>query len=345
MAASRLGLGVVALVALTASGGTRDAAAAGKLTFYCSAQEEWCQQLSTEFEKATGISVAMTRKSTGEVLAQLRSEKDNPKGDVWWGGTGDPHLQAAEEGLTAAYTSPVMADLQPWAQAVHKISGNRTVGVYLGPLGYGYNSEIIAKKGLTAPACWSDLVKPEYRGDVQMANPNSSGTAYTALATFVQLWGEEKGFDYLKQLHANISQYTKSGSAPIKAAAQGETAVGIVFLGDAIISKGQGAPVVPVSPCEGTGYEIGSMSLIEGGRNEDEARQFYDFVLRPDIQTMAADIKANQLPSNTKATPAPDAPDLTKLKLIDYDFKKYGSAAERTRLLKRWDEEVYTLPH
>ena len=44
-----------------------------------------------------------------------------------------------------------------------------------------------------------------------MANPNSSGTAYTALATFVQMMGEDQAFDYLKKLHANINQYTKSG--------------------------------------------------------------------------------------------------------------------------------------
>ena len=60
-------------------------------------------------------------------------------------------------------------------------------------------------------------------GEIQMANANSSGTAYTALATFVRMMGEDKAFDYLKQLHTNINQYTKSGSAPIKAATQGET--------------------------------------------------------------------------------------------------------------------------
>jgi iron(III) transport system substrate-binding protein len=38
------------------------------------------------------------------------------------------------------------------------------------------------------------------------------------------------------------------------------------------------------------------------------------------------------------------APDLAKLKLINYDFKKYGSSDERKRLLKKWDEEVSTLP-
>ena len=79
--------------------------AADRLTLYCSPQIEWCELMVNTFEKQTGIRVSMTRKSSGETLAQIKAEKSNPKGDVWWGGTGDPHLQAAEEGLTEVYNS------------------------------------------------------------------------------------------------------------------------------------------------------------------------------------------------------------------------------------------------
>ena len=87
------------------------AAQAAKLTLYCSAQEDWCQLMARSFEEATGINVNMTRKSSGETFAQIRAESSNPKGDVWWGGTGDPHLQAAEEGLTMEYISPMRSEL------------------------------------------------------------------------------------------------------------------------------------------------------------------------------------------------------------------------------------------
>ncbi len=334
-------LGGCALALLLVAG---EARAAGRLTLYCSPDEVWCQLMVTEFEKATGIKVAMTRKSSGETYAQIKAEKDNPKGDVWWGGTGDPHLQAAEEGLTEPYTSPLMAELNDWAIGQHRASGGRTVGVYAGALGFGYNAELLEKKRIAAPRCWADLIKPEYKGEIQIANPNSSGTAYTALATFVQMMGEDKGFEYLKALHKNVSQYTKSGSAPIKAAAQGETLVGIVFQHDAVAMKVAGAPIVVVSPCEGTGYEIGSMSIIKGARNPDEARKFYDFALRADVQSMAVKAKSYQVPSNKNATVPPEAPKLSEIKLIDYDFKKYGSSAERQRLLAKWEKEVNALP-
>jgi iron(III) transport system substrate-binding protein len=319
-------------------------AGAESLTLYCSADEAWCQQIARGFEEETGVTVDMTRKSSGETYAQVRAEAGNPKGDVWWGGTGDPHLQAAEEGLTEEYVSPMREQLHDWAIAQAESAGNRTIGVYSGALGFGYNKDVLEKNGLAAPACWKDLTKPEYKGHVQIANPNSSGTAYTTLATMVQLFGEDEGFEYMKALHKNINQYTKSGSAPIKAAGLGETAIGIVFMHDSVAQTVAGFPVVTVAPCEGTGYEIGSMSLIKGARNPETARKFYDWVLSAQVQSRAAEVNSFQLPSNKGATQSDKAPDLSQIKLIDYDFKKYGSSDERKRLLQKWDTEVSTLP-
>ena len=48
--------------------------------------------------------------------------------------------------------------------------------------------------------------------------------------------------------------------------------------------------------------------------------------------------------SNVAAESSPMAPDMSTIKLIDYDFAKYGSSDERKRLLQKWDEEVSTLP-
>lgn len=320
------------------------AVAAEKLTYYCSAQDDWCQLMADGFEAETGIKVNMTRKSSGETMAQIKAEADNPKGDVWWGGTGDPHLQAAEEGLTVAYESPMRAELHDWAISQSESASNKTIGIYSGALGYGYNEEVLKANNLPVPACWKDLLKPEYKGHVQMANPNSSGTAYTTLATIVQLFGEEEGFEFMKGLHKNINQYTKSGSAPIKAAARGENTIGIVFMHDAVKQAVSGFPIKVVAPCEGTGYEIGSMSLIKDGRNAENAQKFYDWALTAEVQTRSLEVKAFQVMSNKAAKSSPMAPDMASIKLIDYDFAKYGSSDERKRLLKKWDDEVSNLP-
>ncbi len=321
------------------------ASAQGELVVYCTVQEEWCRPMVAGFEKATGIKVLMTRKSSGEFYAQIKAEAANPRGDIWWGGTGDPHLQAAEEGLTDPYVSPRLEELQDWAVRQARASQFRTVGIYAGALGYSYNADELKKRKLPEPKCWADLTKPAFKDEVQVANPNSSGTSYTMLATLVQIMGEQKAFDYLKALHKNVNQYTKSGAAPARAAATGESLVGITFQHDAVVQAIGGAPVKIVSPCEGTGYEIGSMSIIKGAKNLANARKWYDWALSPEAQAIGADAKVSyQVPSNKKSKVPAQAPKLSEIKLIDYDFVKYGSSAERSRLLKKWDAEVATAP-
>lgn len=320
------------------------AKAQGSLVVYCGVQEEYCRAMVQAFERETGIKVSMTRKSSGEIYAQVKAEASNPRADIWWGGTGDPHLQAAEEGLTEEYASPKLAELNDWAVKVWEQSKKRTVGIYTGALGFGYNTELVASKKLPEPKCWADLIDPKFKDEVQVADPNSSGTSYTLLATMVQLMGEEKGFDYLKKLHKNINQYTKSGAAPAKATALGETTVGITFQHDQVVMVVDKAPVKVVSPCEGTGYEIGSMSIIKGAKNMDNAKKWYDWALTPAAQNLGAINKSYQVPSNKNATVPPQAPKMADIKLIDFDFAKYGSSAERKRLLSKWDAEVKNLP-
>jgi iron(III) transport system substrate-binding protein len=320
------------------------AKAQGTLTVYCSVLMDWCQLMTTEFERATGAKVTMTQKGSGETFAQIRAEANNPRADVWWGGTGDPHLQAAEAGLTEEYRSPTLPKLHPWARKQAEQSGYKTVGIYAGALGFAYNTEQIARRKLHAPACWKDLVKPEYKDEIQISNPSSSGTAYTAIATLVQVFGESQAFDYLKQLHRNVNQYTRSGPAPARNTARGETAVGVMFLHDAVAEAIEGFPVKVAAPCEGTGYEIGSMSLIKGGKNPEMARKWYEFALSPAGQNLAARAKSYQVPSNMASTTPPQAPKLSEMKLIDYDFAKYGASAERKRLIERWEKEVGSLP-
>ncbi len=321
------------------------ALAQGTVNIYCSNQIDACQAAAAEFQKVSGIKVNMTQKSSGETLAQIRAEKGNPRGDVWYAGTGDPHLIAAEDGLTQAYESPQLPKLHGWARSQWEASGQRTVGVYSGALGFGVNKELFAKKNLPIPACWSDLIKPAYRGEVQMANPNSSGTAYTMVATMVQLMGEDKAFEYMKALHANINSYARSGAGPVKAAGRGETGIAVTFMHDVAMEINAGFPLEMIAPCEGTGYEIGSISIIRGGRNPSEARKFVDWALTADAQKLYYSAgKSFQTPSVMEAPLPPNAPDLSKIKLINYDFAKYGQSSERKRLLERWDREVGALP-
>ena len=146
-----------ALVGLSAA-----ASAQGTVNVICSVQAEWCNVIATVYARTTGTRINMSLKGSGEALAQLIAEKDNPKTDIWFGGTGDPHLQAAEQGLTLEYKSPTLAHLHPWAQQQARQSNWRTVGIYSGPLA-----------SATTPSCWRARSCPFPGPGATCSSPNT----------------------------------------------------------------------------------------------------------------------------------------------------------------------------
>ncbi len=327
-------------MALFASG----AQANEQLTALCSTDQGWCEMAAAEFTKKTGIKVLQVRKATGESMAQLKAESENPKTDIWWGGTGDPFLQAAEEGLLAEYRPQSFNDLQPWAQQQYVLTGNKVGGFYSGAISLGVNTEILKKKNLPAPKCWADLIKPIYKGEIESSNPSSSGGAYTILAGLVALMGEEKAFDYMKAIHKNITSYTRSSNAQAKTVARGEVGIGISFLHGFITEIENGFPVDLIVPCEGTGFEVGGIALIKGGKNPEAAKKYYEFLMSPEGQSIGNKARSYQQPANKKTPSNPKIVQPAQIKLVDYDFKKFGSSSERKRLIGRWETEVNSLP-
>ncbi|MGY4677332.1 ABC transporter substrate-binding protein [Pasteurella sp. P03HT] len=317
------------------------ALAEGRLTVYCSAQNTMCEQEVEAFGKKYDVNVSHIRAGTGSILARIDAEKSNPQGDVWYGGTLDPHSQAGEMGLLTPYKSPNLQYIPDELKDPAKMKGNYTSAIYLGVLGFGVNTERLAKLGIPVPKCWKDLTDPRLKNEIQSADPQSSGTAYTALATFIQLWGEEKAFTYLKALHKNVSQYTKSGNTATRNTARGEASIGIGFLHEHSIEKEKGAPVELVVPCEGTGYEIGGVSIIKGARNLDNAKRFVDWALSKEAQELSWQKgETHQILTNSEAKQSPYSLDFKSINLIDYDFDKYGASDERKRLIKKWVDDV-----
>jgi iron(III) transport system substrate-binding protein len=289
--------------------------------------------------------VQQVRKATGEALAQLRAESANPKTDLWWGGTGDPFLQAAELGLLDAYRPAYLNDLHGWAVRQYAMSGNMVGGFYTSAIGFGWNEDVLRKKKLPAPRCWADLIDPRYKGEIETSHPGSSGTAYTILAGLVQQMGEDAAFDYLKKLHLNVTQYTRSGTAQAKSVAKGEVGIGVSFIFGFENERQQGFTMVKsAAPCEGTSYEVGGIGLIKGARNKEAALRYYDWLMSPAGQSIGAKANSLQVPANKTFKPDPRVPLIDSVRLIKYDFEKYGKAAERRRLIERWEKEVNSLP-
>ncbi|GAP16055.1 ABC-type Fe3+ transport system, periplasmic component [Longilinea arvoryzae] len=312
-----------------------------KLTVLCGPQEDWCIAATKAFQEKTGIATNYVRLSSGEAIARLSASKDNPEFDVWWGGPVDGYQQAKDQGLVQAYGSPNAAQI---ADNLKDPDGYWT-GIYVGALGFCSNTAVLKNLGVDVPESWDDLLDPALKGQVAMAHPATSGTAFTAFWTVNTLnnFDQEATFAYFKKLHNNILQYTKTGSAPGPMAGRGEIGVAIIFSHDCVMYQKQGMTDLKVSfPAEGTGYEIGGVAIINGTPNLDAAKMWVDWSLTAEAQEIAATVGSYQLPTNPDATVPPEAVKLSTIKLVDYDF--VASAAAKKALTERFDADIAPAP-
>jgi len=332
---------VIALVAIMVLAACQPAAEEitdTELNLLCTPQEQWCQGMKQEFEAKYGITVNYVRMSSGEALARVLAEKDNPQFDIWWGGPADSFISAKGSGLLEPYDSPNYANLVDPAKT--KDVDNQWVGIYMGSLGFGTNTDwLAANPGVEAPTSWDDLLKPEFKGQIMVAHPSSSGTSYTALATILQLRGEEAGWEYIKQYAAQVSQFTKSGAAPAKFVGQGEAAVSIVFSHDIVNEiDNNKLPLKLTFPAEGTGYEIGAMAILKGAKHMQAAKLWFDWALTAEAQALGPVYKAYQAPTVKGVTLS--HPELMEVNLIDYDFQWAGT--NKKAFVEKFTNEIAT---
>lgn len=307
-----------------------------ELNVLCTPQEEWCQGMKQEFEKKYGITVNYVRVSSGEGLARVQAEKDNPTFDIWWGGPADSFIAAKAAGVLERYDSPNLANLINPDLA--KDPDNHWAGIYMGSLGFATNTDWLkAHPDAKAPTSWDDLLKPEFKGQLMVAHPTTSGTSYTALATILQIRGEQAGWEYIKKYASQMAQYTKSGAAPAKFVGQGEAAVAIVFSHDIVNEiENNKMPLQLTFPAEGTGYEIGAMAILKGAKHMQAAKLWFDWALTPETQNMGPKYKAYQAPTVKGATPS--KPELMTANLIKYDFQWAG--ANKKAIMDKFTNEI-----
>jgi len=309
----------------------------GKLVFYAGLQEDHAAMIAEEFEAETGIKTEFVRMSSGEILARLKAEKDNMTASVWYGGPIDGIVAADQEGIIEHYVSPEAVNIRDGFKDPNGV----WTGIYIGYLGFVGNRAILEEKGLTMPTSWADFLKPEFNQEIVVAHPGSSGTAYTMLATLVQLMGEDEAMEYFKKFSPHVRQYTKSGTAPGRMAGLGETTVGITFLHDAIKYKKEGYEDIVISaPVEGTGYEIGGVALLKNGPDQDNAKIFIDWVLTKKVQEMGQTVGSFQFLTNKDALPPEEAMPIKDTELIEYDFQWAGE--NKQRLVERFSVETST---
>ncbi|EXJ09776.1 putative 2-aminoethylphosphonate ABC transporter substrate-binding protein [Nitrincola nitratireducens] len=307
-------------------------ASATELTVYTAVESDDLQKYAQRFNQAhPDISIRWVRDSTGVMTARLLAEKDNPRADVIWGLAATSLLLLDEEGLLEPYAPKGVELLDP--KFVDVNTPPAWVGMDAWVAAICYNTIEGEKHGVPMPTSWEDLTKPEYKGHVVMPNPSSSGTGYLDVSSWIQLWGEEKAWQFMDGLHENISRYTHSGSAPCNLAGSGEAIVGVSFAFRAARLKSQGAPVEVVFPSEGLGWDMEAAAIVKGTKNMDAAKTLMDWAVSRDANELYNEGYAVvAMPGVAK--PIENYPADIVERMIDNDFA--FSAVNRDRILQEW---------
>lgn len=309
-------------------------AAAQSLVVYSSVDEENANRILSAFTEATGIQVQMVFLSSGPALSRIEAEAARPQADVWFGAPSENHIDAKARGLTQPYVSPNADALI----AEFKDAEGYWHAIYTNPLAFGVRADVLAERDLEVPRSWADLLDPGYQGLIQMPSPQASGTARAVVFTLIEIMGEDAAFEYMAALNANVQTYTQSGTAPSGALGLGETVIALQFSPGFLKLVDEGFPVEVVFPSEGVGYEVASMSILEGATNLDEAKALVDWMTSVEGQTALAAEKTYFLPIRADVSAGEGIPSLSEINLVSYD--PVFASEQRERLVDRWVEEV-----
>lgn len=326
-----------ALAAAVAFGAAAPAAIAQTLNAYSIWPENWARPMFEEFEKATGIKVNFVRFSSGEALARVIAEKNNPRVDVLFGGPIETFAAGIAEGVFEPYKSPTYAKLA----ARFRHADGQWMAIADDPLVFMTNNKFLKENNLAPPASWDDLAAPAYRNMLQMADARTSGTAVTRIFSILEVNGrdEAKAFAYMKKLRPNIQLYTKSGGGGTLPVGLGQAGGGIFFIVDALDTKAKGYDVSISFPKEGIGTAAEGIALIKGAKNPDAAKKLIDWATSPAMQNLFARHKINFVPAHPDVALEPSLAAVLKgarIFPIDADY----AGANRKRVVDRWIAEI-----
>jgi len=331
---------LMAVTAVTLFAGGNKEKDSSSVIVYAALDEKTANDLCAAFEKKTGIKaeLALQIEQAGTITGRIKAEAGSPRADLFIGGNSNYHADLATGNFLEAYRSPVVKEAGISENFMD--SSNYWTGWFLGALCIIYNTERyekeIAPKGLKPPAAWDDLLDPAYKGEVIASNPATTGGAYLMTAAQIfRLNSEEKGFEYIRQLHPNVAQYTKGANGSIPLVSQGEAIVGFAWGHDTLKQKIQGnLPITVVFP-EDTGFEIGAASIIKGSPNLANAKKFIDFLLSAEAGKINAD-NGYRYPVRSGVELPEGVPAFEKLKFAKWDL---ALAAEKTDIWKKkWAE-------
>jgi iron(III) transport system substrate-binding protein len=310
----------------------RPALAKTTLVVYTALEADQLKVYKQAFEQDNPeIEIRWVRDSTGIITAKLLAEKANPVADVVMGLAATSLMLLDKEAMLLPYAPQGLEKVK--ADMRDAKNPPTWVGMDIWASALCVNTIEAGKQHLPAPTGWVDLTRPEYKGQIAMPNPASSGTGYLMVSAWLQSMGEEAGWKYMDALHHNIASYTHSGSKPCRQAAAGEYAIGLSFEYRANKTKKEGAPIDIVLPKEGLGWDQEATAILRASKNLDAAKRLADWAITPRANALYAENFAIvALPGIAK--PLEFIPADIEQRLMKNDFA--WAAEHRERILAEW---------
>jgi len=307
-----------------------------QLLVYTALETDQLKAYQEGFNKTNpDIEIKWVRDSTGVITAKLLAEKANPQADAVMGVAASSLALLDKQGMLIPY-APLNLDA-----IMSQYRDKKTPPAWFGMDVWGatvcFNTVEAQKKNIPKPESWQDLTKPVYKGQVVMPNPASSGTGYFDVVAWLTLFGDQDGkgggWKYMDGLHANIAQYTHSGSKPCNMAASGEFVVGISFEYRANANKAKGAPIDLVFPKEGLGWDLEAFAIHKGTKKLDAAKKLADWASSKDAMLLYGKNFAITAQPGV-AAPLANVPKDYEQRLVKLDFNY--AAEQRERILGEW---------
>lgn len=307
--------------------------AATDLVVYTTWETDDLSNFKKAFEEDNpDINIEWVRDSTGVIAARLMAEKDRPQADAAWGIAITTMARLADEDLLEPYKPDNFDNLD------EKFRDNAESPRWFGNTAWTtaiiFNEREAERLGLEKPTSWKDLIDPAYKGQIVMPHPASSGTGYFYNSAWLQLFGEEEGWEYMDALHENIDRYMHSGSAPGVTAARGDYAIGLSFEVRGARLKQDGAPIDIILPDEGLGWDMQTFGIIKGTDKLDAAKRLADWAASEKAMKMYGSVRSITAMPGT-AAPIEHLPENISDLIIEQDFS--WSAKERNNILDEWE--------
>ncbi len=253
------------------------------LVVYSPNSEGLLQAVEKPFEEKYGIAVDIISAGTGECLKRIESEKNDPQGDVMYGGSYATLLGKPE--LFEPYVSKNDANL---VEAYRNDSGYVTKNTLDGSV-IIYNKTKLAEKlpGVTIKG-YEDIIKygPQLEGQIVSGDPSKSSSSFAHLTNMlIDFGGYESDAAWAKV--ADIFKYAKvlgSSSSVWKGVRDGEYTIGLSYEDPTLTLINDGADVDVVYMEEGTVFLPAGSAIIKGAKNMDAAKLFIDFITSEEVQ-------------------------------------------------------------